>query len=99
MHRDEVRQTITENIRRIEETLRRAVPSNPPENFWADEALLAHGRRQVHVVAGASMFTGARRYYRITAAGKRSLDSMLEQWAAVGQSIQRIICTDPSAEK
>ncbi len=41
-------------------------PSNPPENFWADEALLAHGRRRVEAVAGASMFTGARRYYRLS---------------------------------
>lgn len=49
-----------------------AVPSNPPENFWADEALLAHGRRQVDVVAGSSMFTGARRYYRINLTNRSS---------------------------
>lgn len=43
-----------------------AAPSLPPANFWADEALLAHGRRQVDAVAGVSMFTGARRYYRVS---------------------------------
>ena len=35
-----------------------------------------------------------RRYYKITALGKRSLDAMLRHWSAVGASIQKII--DPN---
>jgi PadR family transcriptional regulator PadR len=40
-----------------------------------------------------------RRYYRITAHGKRSLEAMLEQWAAVGLSVQRITQSNHSPEK
>jgi PadR family transcriptional regulator PadR len=54
---------------------------------------------QLSVTSAPSPAGPPRRYYRITAAGKRSLDSMLEQWVAVGQSIQKIISTNPSAEK
>ena len=40
-----------------------------------------------------------RRYYRITALGKRSLEIMLEHWAAVGGSIQKITQSNHSSEK
>ncbi len=46
--------------------------SDPPANFWADEALLARGRREVDAVAGASMFTGARRYYQLSLTNRAS---------------------------
>ncbi|MEP6502593.1 MAG: hypothetical protein ABJD97_04655 [Betaproteobacteria bacterium] len=47
-------------------------PTQPPDNFWADEPLLAHGRRQAEAVAGASMFTGVRRYYRLSLTNRSS---------------------------
>ncbi len=39
-----------------------------------------------------------RRYYRITATGKRGLEAMLDQWANVGASITNIIQPDPVQE-
>jgi PadR family transcriptional regulator PadR len=40
-----------------------------------------------------------RRYYQITAAGRRSLDGMLAHWSAVDHSIQTIIGNHSSQEK
>ncbi len=39
-----------------------------------------------------------RRYYRITATGRRALEDMLEQWTNVGTSITNIIQPDPTEE-
>ena len=40
-----------------------------------------------------------RRYYRITEAGGRALDAMLNEWTHVGASITKILQTDPAQEK
>jgi PadR family transcriptional regulator PadR len=62
--------------------------------------LLARLAREGHlsVTSKPSPSGPPRRYYRITASGKQSLSAMLEQWAAVGASIERIICPEPSQE-
>lgn len=54
--------------------------------------LLARLAREGHlsVTSMPSPAGPPRRYYRITAAGKRSLASMLQHWQAVGLSIQKI---------
>jgi PadR family transcriptional regulator PadR len=46
---------------------------------------------QLSVTTAASPSGPPRRYYRVTASGKRSLETMLQHWTAVGESIQRII--------
>src|SRR6185503_6544578 len=55
--------------------------------------LLARLAREGHlsVTSTPSPAGPPRRYYRITALGKRSLDAMQQHWAAVGASIQKII--------
>jgi PadR family transcriptional regulator, regulatory protein PadR len=54
---------------------------------------------QLSVTSAASPSGPPRRYYRITAAGRRSLESMLQHWTAVGTSIKRIICNGSTQEK
>jgi PadR family transcriptional regulator PadR len=49
---------------------------------------------QLSVTSKSSPSGPPRRYYRVTAAGKRSLEIMLQHWTAVGESIQKIISTD-----
>ncbi len=63
--------------------------------------LLARLAREGHlsVTSTPSPAGPPRRYYRITALGKRSLETMLEHWAAVGDSIQKITQTNHSPEK
>ena len=63
--------------------------------------LLARLAREGHlsVTSTPSPAGPPRRYYRITALGKRSLETMLEHWAAVGISIQKITQTNHSPEK
>jgi PadR family transcriptional regulator, regulatory protein PadR len=53
---------------------------------------------QLSVVSTPSPSGPPRRYYRITAAGKRSLKSMWQYWTAVGESVQRVIHPDLSQE-
>jgi PadR family transcriptional regulator PadR len=53
---------------------------------------------QLSVVSMPSPNGPARRYYRITAAGKRSLKAMWQYWKTVGESVQRIIHPDLSQE-
>jgi len=54
--------------------------------------LLARLAREGHlsVTTQPSPAGPPRRYYRITALGKRSLDAMLAHWSAVGKSVQKI---------
>jgi PadR family transcriptional regulator PadR len=40
-----------------------------------------------------------RRYYQITTSGRQSLETMLDHWAAVGTSIEKIIGSHPTQEK
>jgi PadR family transcriptional regulator, regulatory protein PadR len=54
---------------------------------------------QLRVTSAPSPAGPPRRYYRITACGRRSLETMLDHWSAVGASIQRIIGPHPSQEK
>src|SRR5262245_63652934 len=62
--------------------------------------LLARLAREGHlsVTTTPSPSGPPRRYYRITAAGKRSLESMLHHWTAVGTSVQRITCNGSTQE-
>ena len=53
---------------------------------------------QLSVTSAPSPSGPPRRYYRVTASGRRSLETMLEHWTAVGQSIQKIIATDSAKE-
>jgi PadR family transcriptional regulator PadR len=46
---------------------------------------------QMSVTTAPSPSGPPRRYYRITAAGERSLKTMLQHWSAVGESIRKII--------
>jgi PadR family transcriptional regulator len=63
--------------------------------------LLARLAREGHlsVTSTPSPSGPPRRYYRITTSGRRSLETMLTHWSAVGASIQRIIASEPSQEK
>lgn len=63
--------------------------------------LLARLAREGHLsVTSAPSPTGPpRRYYRITAAGRRSLATMLEHWTSVVASVQRIVKSQSSPEK
>jgi PadR family transcriptional regulator PadR len=54
---------------------------------------------QLSVTSQPSPAGPPRRYYRITALGKRSLEKMLEHWVAVGASIQKITQANHSPEK
>jgi PadR family transcriptional regulator, regulatory protein PadR len=54
---------------------------------------------QLSVTSSPSPAGPPRRYYRITPLGKRSLEAMLEQFAAVGVSIQKITQNNHSPEK
>lgn len=47
--------------------------------------------KQLSVTAMPSPSGPPRRYYKITALGQRSLDSMLGHWSTVGTSIQKIV--------
>jgi PadR family transcriptional regulator PadR len=53
---------------------------------------------QLSVTSTPSPSGPPRRYYRITSEGKRSLETMLEHWAAVGTSIQKITRNNHSPE-
>lgn len=55
--------------------------------------LLARLAREGHlsVTSTPSPSGPPRRYYKITPLGKRSLDTMLQHWGAVGASIQKIV--------
>jgi PadR family transcriptional regulator PadR len=63
--------------------------------------LLARLAREGHlsVTSTPSPAGPPRRYYRITALGKRSLETMLAHWGTVGASIQEITQTNHSPEK
>jgi PadR family transcriptional regulator PadR len=63
--------------------------------------LLARLAREGHlsVTSSPSPAGPPRRYYRITALGKRSLESMLEHWSAVSVSIRKITQTNPSPKE
>src|SRR5262245_21717711 len=54
--------------------------------------LLARLAREGHlsVTSQPSPSGPPRRYYRITSLGRRSLETMLEHWTAVGASVQKI---------
>ena len=49
---------------------------------------------QLSVTTTPSPSGPPRRYYRITAAGERSLKTMLQHWMAVGKSVRKIIHPD-----
>jgi PadR family transcriptional regulator PadR len=63
--------------------------------------LLARLAREGHlsVTSAPSPAGPPRRYYQITASGRRSLDAMLAHWNAVGASIQTIVSTQAPQEK
>ena len=54
---------------------------------------------QLSVTSAPSPAGPPRRYYRITAKGKQSLDAMLEHWSAVSASVQKIVGPVPLYEK
>lgn len=62
--------------------------------------LLARLAREGHLSVSSmpSPSGPPRRYYRITAAGKRSLATMLQHWTAVVASIQKIVDSKSTAE-
>jgi PadR family transcriptional regulator PadR len=49
---------------------------------------------QLSVTSTPSPSGPPRRYYRITATGKRSLESMFSHWSDVGASVQKLIHPD-----
>jgi PadR family transcriptional regulator PadR len=53
---------------------------------------------QLNIRSAPSPNGPPRRYYRVTAMGKRSLDTMLHHWRTVGESIQKIVHPDPAQE-
>jgi PadR family transcriptional regulator PadR len=63
--------------------------------------LLARLAREGHlsVTSTPSPSGPPRRYYRLTATGRRSLATMSQHWTAVVESIQRIIGPKSSPEK
>jgi len=53
---------------------------------------------QLSVTSTASPSGPPRRYYRMTASGKRSLESMLHHWTDVGTSVKKIISNGSTQE-
>jgi PadR family transcriptional regulator, regulatory protein PadR len=49
---------------------------------------------QLSVTSSPSPSGPPRRYYRTTAAGERSLKTMLQHWTSVGESVQKITHPD-----
>src|SRR4029079_692734 len=62
--------------------------------------LLARLAREGHlsVTSTPSPAGPPRRYYRITALGRRSLETMLQHWTDVGTGIKKIICNGSTQE-